>query len=43
MSLFDKCRRFTRAREVQASGYYPYFVPIEKSYDTEVIIGGSGR
>ena len=29
MSLFDKCHRYTRAREIQATGYYPYFVPIE--------------
>lgn len=43
MSLFEKCRRFTRAREVQASGYYPYFVPIEQSFDTEVIIGGERK
>ena len=37
MHLFDKCHSFTRAREVMASGYYPYFVPIEGSnYITEV-------
>jgi 8-amino-7-oxononanoate synthase len=43
MSLFDKCRAFTRAREVQAAGFYPYFVPIEVSYDTEVIIRGERK
>jgi 8-amino-7-oxononanoate synthase len=43
MSLFEKCYRFTKAREVQASGYYPYFVPIEASYDTEVIIRGERK
>lgn len=43
MSLFDKCRRFTTAREVQASGYYPYFVPIQASYDTEVVIRGERK
>ncbi len=43
MSLFDKCQRFTRARELQASGTYPYFVPIEASYDTEVVIRGERK
>lgn len=43
MGLFDKCHRFTRAREVQASGYYPYFMPIEASYDTEVVIHGQRK
>jgi 8-amino-7-oxononanoate synthase len=43
MSLFEKCYRFTKAREVMASGYYPYFQPIEASYDTEVIIRGERK
>ena len=43
MGLFDKCYRFTRAREVQAAGYYPYFMPIEASYDTEVVIHGKRK
>jgi 8-amino-7-oxononanoate synthase len=43
MSLFAKCYRFTRAREIQAAGYYPYFVPIEASYDTEVLIRGERK
>src|SRR5512138_3217057 len=43
MSLFDKCDRFTTAREVQAAGYYPYFQPIEASYDTEVVIRGQRK
>lgn len=43
MTLFDKCNQFTLAREIQASGYYPYFVPIEASHDTEVIIGGESK
>lgn len=40
MSLFDKCYGYTRAREVQASGYYPYFRAIEESRDTEVVVEG---
>jgi len=43
MSLFEKCYRFTKAREVMAAGYYPYFQPIEASYDTEVIIRGERK
>jgi 8-amino-7-oxononanoate synthase len=40
ISLFDKCHSFTRAREVMAAGYYPYFVPIERSTATESYVGG---
>lgn len=43
MHLFDKCHSFTRAREVIASGYYPYFVPIEGSNDTEAFVGGERK
>lgn len=43
MSLFEKAYRFTKAREVMASGYYPYFVAIEESYDTEVVIRGERK
>jgi len=43
MHLFDKCYSFTRAREVIASGYYPYFVPIEGSNDTEAFVGGERK
>lgn len=43
MSLFDKCHRFTRAKEVMAAGIYPYFVPIEAAYDTEVVVHGERK
>ena len=43
MSLFEKCYRYTKAREVIASGYYPYFQPIEASFDTEVVIRGERK
>ena len=43
MSLFEKCYRYTKAREVIASGYYPYFQPIEASHDTEVVIRGERK
>ena len=38
MSLFQKCYDFTRADEVKAAGFYPYFRPIESAQDTEVYI-----
>ena len=40
LGLLDKCREFTRAREVMALGIYPYFHPIEQSEASEVIIRG---
>ena len=40
MGLFDKCRSFTRAKEIAALGVYPYFHPIEASEATSVVIGG---
>ncbi|MGH7570192.1 MAG: aminotransferase class I/II-fold pyridoxal phosphate-dependent enzyme [Gemmatimonadales bacterium] len=43
MALFDKCRNFTRAREIQAAGLYPYFKPISHSEDTIVVIEGKER
>jgi 8-amino-7-oxononanoate synthase len=41
--LFEKCRRFTAAREAVARGVYPYFQPIEESFDTEVVIRGERK
>lgn len=43
VALFDKCRQFTRAREVQAAGLYPYFKAISESDDTVVVIEGRER
>lgn len=40
MDLFDKCRQFTRAREVMQAGLYPYFRAISSGQDTEVTIKG---
>jgi len=38
--LFDKCRLFTRAKELQAKGWYPYFKEITSGADSEVEING---
>ena len=43
IALFDKCRQFTKAREIQAAGLYPYFKPISESEDTVVVIEGQKR
>jgi len=34
--LLKKGRNFTRSREIQALGLYPYFRPISSAQDTEV-------
>lgn len=43
VALFEKCRQFTKAREIQAAGLYPYFNPISESEDTVVVIDGRKR
>lgn len=43
VQLFEKCKGFTKAREVQAQGLYPYFKPISKAEDTVVVIEGQER
>ncbi|MFQ5867035.1 MAG: aminotransferase class I/II-fold pyridoxal phosphate-dependent enzyme [bacterium] len=40
MDIFEKCAKFTAAREVMAGGYYPYFNTIESAQDPEVIVNG---
>jgi len=39
MDLFEKCRQYTTAKEVQAAGLYPYFIPLTNSEGTEVTVG----
>jgi 8-amino-7-oxononanoate synthase len=40
MDLFEKCRSFTRAAEARAAGFYPYFIPLEDTEGTEVVVNG---
>ncbi len=40
MDLFDKCRKFTAAKEAMAAGYYPYFHVVESEQNPEVVVGG---
>ncbi|MBF0463877.1 MAG: aminotransferase class I/II-fold pyridoxal phosphate-dependent enzyme [Nitrospirae bacterium] len=39
-SIFDKCYKFTRAKDVMALGLYPYFRMIESAQDPMVTING---
>lgn len=43
MSIFKKCDGYTLAREMQAAGVYPCFVPIKESTATEARIGGEWK
>jgi 8-amino-7-oxononanoate synthase len=38
--LFQKCWSFTRADDIKAAGYYPYFRPIEENEGPVVMIEG---
>ncbi len=40
MDIFDKCGKFTRAREAIEAGIYPFFLPLEDTEGTEVTING---
>jgi 8-amino-7-oxononanoate synthase len=40
MDLFDKCRKFTAAREAMEAGIYPYFRMIGSPQEPEVIVDG---
>jgi 8-amino-7-oxononanoate synthase len=40
MSIFDKCKTFTDAKEIDKQGFYPYFRVISTEQDTQVICNG---
>ncbi len=40
MDLFEKCRKYTAAKEVMAAGFYPYFRVVESEQNPEVIVQG---
>lgn len=40
MDLFEKCLAFTRADDIKAAGFYPYFRPIEVNEGPEVRMEG---
>ncbi len=39
MDLFEKCQKWTRAKEAIEAGLYPYFMPLDDTEGTEVTIG----
>jgi 8-amino-7-oxononanoate synthase len=39
MDLFEKCRKWTRAKDLIETGMYPYFMPLDETEGTEVTIG----
>ena len=40
MDIFDKCYTFDAAKEAKEKGLYPYFIPIQESRGTRVVIEG---
>ena len=40
MDLFEKCRKFTTAKELQQAGIYPFFRVIDSAQDPVVTIHG---
>lgn len=40
MDLFEKCEKFVEARELMATGFYPWFIPLDDTEGTEVTIAG---
>jgi 8-amino-7-oxononanoate synthase len=40
MDIFEKAHTYTTAREMEAAGLYPYFLPLEDTEGTEVVIEG---
>lgn len=40
MDIFAKCHEYTEARIAQAAGLYPFFLPLEDTEGTEVVIDG---
>ena len=40
LDLFEKCKKYTAAKEVMAAGFYPYFRVVESEQNPEVIVEG---
>jgi len=40
VDIFDKCLQFNDAKEAEAVGLYPFFIPIEKNMGNRVIVDG---
>ncbi|MDR2860633.1 MAG: aminotransferase class I/II-fold pyridoxal phosphate-dependent enzyme [Elusimicrobiota bacterium] len=42
-NIFNKCYEFTRANELKAAGFYPYFQRVESAQGPEVLIDGAKK
>ncbi len=40
MDIFDKCHKYTIAKEAMAGGYYPYFIPLTDNEGSEAVFQG---
>lgn len=40
MDIFDKCVKYTDAREAKKQGFYPYFIPLSENEGSEVVYQG---
>jgi 8-amino-7-oxononanoate synthase len=40
MDIFEKCSKYTTARDAMKAGMYPYFIPLDENEGTEVIREG---
>ena len=40
MDIFEKCRKYTQAKDAIAGGFYPYFIPLDENEGTEVEFEG---
>jgi 8-amino-7-oxononanoate synthase len=39
MDLFEKCEKWTAAKDLMKTGFYPFFMPLDDTEGTEVTIG----
>jgi len=40
MDIFAKCSEFQTAKDIRASGLYPYFIPVEENRGSRVVMNG---
>jgi 8-amino-7-oxononanoate synthase len=40
MDIFEKCSKYTTAKEAIEGGYYPYFIPLTENEGTEAVFRG---
>lgn len=40
MDIFEKCFKFTAAKDAIKAGYYPFFIPLKENEGTEVVYKG---